>query len=145
MYIEVVRSDRTPKYGSSAEDKWKEVLQNKHWVYLLNNLRVRKIADHLYQGVQGRHLLTNPLYQNICGASNDSDANRLYLCHLKGSGAEKDFRCFIQILHNTSNDYPIHEKIVNTLTRDLDIGDIVSTHYHMTYHMTALAKMYLSN
>ena len=100
---------------------WKETIQSKHWIYLLGNLSVDKIVDHLYQGVDGKPLITLQVYQEIKKAKSIMEANTIFLLHLLTTGTVESLYLFGKVLQQTSDDYPIHEKILEKLKKDFTI------------------------
>ena len=102
-------------------NNWKEIIQSKHWVYLLGNLSVDKIVDHLYQGVDGKPLITLEVYQEIGKAKNVKEANKIFLLHLLTTGTVESLYLFGRVLQQTSDDYPIHEEILEKLKKDFTI------------------------
>ena len=103
-------------------DNWKEIIQSKHWVYLLGNLSVDKIVDHLYQGVDGKPLITLEVYDEIEKAKSKKEANKIFLKHLLNAGTEESLKFFCTVLQQTSGDYQIHEKILEKLNNDFKFG-----------------------
>ena len=116
----------TPSANSGECDdvpgNWKETIQSKHWVYLLGNLSVDKIVDHLYQGVDGKSLVTEEVHDEIENAKSKKEANKIFLKHLLNAGTEESLKLFCTVLRQTSNDYQIHEEILEKLKADFKFG-----------------------
>ena len=103
-------------------ESWKETLKGKHWVYLLKNLTVDKICDHLYQGVDGKSLVTEEVYDKIENAKSKKEANKIFLKHLLNAGTKENLKLFCTVLQQTSNHYQIHEEILEKLKTDFKFG-----------------------
>ena len=106
---------------SAPGKNWKEIIQSKHWVYLLGDLTVDKIVDQLYQGVDGKPLITLEVYQKIGKAKSIMEANKIFLLHLLTTGTVESLYLFGKVLKQTSDDYPIHEEILENLKRDFQL------------------------
>ena len=104
---------------------WKAVLQAKLWTYLNDNLNIKEIVEQLYEGVDGKSLLTEALYGKIKSATNIPDANALYLNHLKSSGGKRSFKNFYKILRQTQNKFDIHEEIADAILNEPLLAAIV--------------------
>ena len=102
-------------------DNWRETIQSKHWLYLLDNLSVDKIVNHLFQGVDGKPLITFQVYQKIGKANNTEEANSIFLLHLLTTGTAESLCVFGKVLQQTSHDYPIHEEILEKLKEDFPL------------------------
>ena len=103
-------------------DNWKEIIQTKHWVYLLDNLTVDKIVDHLYQGVDGKPLVTKEVRDEIENAKSKKEANKIFLKHLLNAGTEESLKLLCTVLQQTSGDYQIHKEILEKLNNDFKFG-----------------------
>ena len=101
---------------------WKDKLKGNHWVYLLGSLTVDKIVDHLYQGVDGKSLVTEEVYDEIENAKSKKEANKIFLKHLLNAGTEESLKLFCTVLQQTSGDYQIHEEILEKLKTDFKFG-----------------------
>ena len=104
---------------------WKNHLKTHHWTYLNENLNIKGIVEKLYEGVDGKSLLTDTLYGDIKSATNIPDANALYLNHLKSSGGKSSFIKFYKILRQTQDTIDIHEDIADRLKEDPVLSLIV--------------------
>ena len=104
---------------------WKDQLKTQHWMYLNDNLNIKGIVEQLYQGVDGKTLLTEALYGNIKSANNIPEANALYLNHLKNNGARNSFINFYTILRQTQGTIAIHKDIADRLKEDKVLSPIV--------------------
>ena len=102
-------------------DNWKETIQSKHWLYLLGNLCVDKIVNHLFEGVDKKPLITLEVYQEIGKAKKTKEANSIFLLHLLTTGTVESLYLFGKVLQQTSDDYPIHEKILKKLKEDFPL------------------------
>ena len=105
-----------------VSDNWKEKIRSKHWVYLLGNLTVYKIVDHLYQGVDGKSLVTEEVYDEIEKTKSKKEANRIFLKHLLNAGTEESLKLLCTVLQQTSGDYQIHKEILEKLNNDFKFG-----------------------
>ena len=103
-------------------DNWRETLQTKYWLYLLNNLAVNKIVDELYQGVEGVPLIIHQVYDEIRNAKSNKEANTIFMRHLLTAGTVKQFWLFCKVLHQTSDDYGVHEEILEKLKEDFNFN-----------------------
>ena len=78
---EVVRQP-TPSDNSGECDgeggSWKQTLRAKHWVYLVENLATGNIVNELYQGVDGKPLITDKVYDEIKAAKSREKSCLLY-------------------------------------------------------------------
>ena len=99
--------------AAPVKGDWKAVLQAKLWTYLNDNLNIKEIVEQLYEGVDGKSLLTEALYGKIKSATNIPDANALYLNHLKSSGGKRSFKNFYR--------YYVKHRINLTYTRKLQM------------------------
>ena len=102
-------------------DNWKETIQSKHWLYLLGNLCVDKIVNHLFQGVDGKPLITFQVYQNIRKANDTEEANSIFLLHLLTTGTAESLCVFGKVLQQTSHDYPTNKEIFEKLKEDFPL------------------------
>ena len=109
-------------------DNWKDVLL-RHWSYLIDNLNIGDVVDELYQGVDGRSLITALLYDTIKTVYTTRETNELYLRHLKNSGTIKSLIDFIAILRATPYKVPVHKEIADRLESDPDLSAAVSFVY----------------
>ena len=121
MYIILLKDSVFISFYFGTES-WKEKLKGNHWVYLLGNLTVDKICDHLYQGVDGKSLVTEEVYDEIENAKSKKEANKIFLKHLLNAGTEESLKLFCTVLQQTSNDYQIHEEILEKLKTDFKFG-----------------------
>ena len=103
-----------------ASCEWRKVIQLHHRVYLLENLCVKEIANQLLQGVDGKQLITDDIYERINHAVTKNDANEIFLEHLR-SKTLSDFEIFCKILQQTSKDYGVHEEVADRLEGDTRI------------------------
>ena len=87
----------------------------------MGNLSVDKIVNHLYQGVDGKPLITLQVYQEIRKAKSIMEANTIFLLHLLTTGTVESLYLFGKVLQQTSDDYPIHEEILDKLKKDFTI------------------------
>ena len=104
---------------------WKAVLRAKLWTYLNENLNIKEIVEQLYQGVDGKSLLTDTLYGQIKNASSGPQANALYLNHLKSSGGKRSFKNFYKILRQTQDTIEIHEEIADAIQNEPVLAAII--------------------
>ena len=102
-------------------DNWKEMIQSKHWLYLLGNLCVDKIVDHLFEGVDKKPLITLKVYQEIGKAKTTKEANSIFLLHLLTTGTAESLCLFSKVLQQTSHDYPTHKEIFEKLKEDFPL------------------------
>ena len=107
--------------SDNSGDKWKEIIQSKYWVYLLDNLSIDKMVDHLYQGVNGKPLIPLELYQEIGKAKSTKEANKIFLLHLLTTGTVENLYLFSKVLQQTSDGYPIHEEVLEKLKEDFNL------------------------
>ena len=77
--------------------------------------------DHLYQGVDGKPLITLEVYQEIGKAKNIMEVNKIFLLHLLTTGTVESLYLFGKVLQQISDDYPIHEEILEKLKKDFTI------------------------
>ena len=96
-------------------------MQTKYWLYLLSNLVVNKIVDELYQGVEGVPVITQQVYEKIERADSRKEANKIFMKHLLTAGTVKQFWSFCKVLHQTSDDYGVHEEILEKLKEDFKL------------------------
>ena len=75
----------------------------------VDNLSVNQIVDHLYQGEDGKPLVTVEVYQEIGKAKSTKEANNIFLLHLLTTGTVESLCLFGKGLQRTTDDYPIHE------------------------------------
>ena len=87
---------------------------------MLKALSVNNIVDHLLQGVDGKALITLKVYDEIGNAKSREEANKIFLMHLLTTGTIETFELFCKVLHKTSNDYAIHEDILERLKEDFN-------------------------
>ena len=88
----------------------------------LGSLHVNKIVDELYQGVEGVPLITQQVYDEIRNAKSNKEANTIFMRHLLTAGTVKQFWLFCKVLHQTSDDYGVHEEILEKLKEDFNIS-----------------------
>ena len=74
--------------------------------------------DHLYQGVDGKSLVTEEVYDDIENAKSQKEANKIFLKHLLNAATVESLYLFGKVLHQTSDEYPIHEEILEKLKVD---------------------------
>ena len=112
---------------------WRNVIQLRHRVYLLENVCIKEIANQLLQGMDGTQLITDDIFQRINHAVTKKDANEIFLEHLKCKTLSS-FDIFCKILRQTSRDYEVHEEVADRLEGDTRIW--VSPHtsaYYVIY------------
>ena len=101
---------------------WKQTLRAKHWVYLVENLATGNIVNELYQGVGGKPLITDKVYDEIKAAKSREESNVIFLHHLLSTGTEETLRLFCKVLQDTSVKYPVHEEILQNLQEDKQLS-----------------------
>ena len=99
----------------------------RHWTYLIENLNIRDVVNELYQGVDGRPLITDSLYGQIRAVYIGREANKIFLDQLITTGTMKSLIDFIAILHITQDKIPVHEEIADRLESDPDLSAAVSS------------------
>ena len=122
---EVVRQP-TPTANSGECDgeggRWKQTLRTKHWVFLVKDLAIGNIVNELYQGVGGKPLITDKVYDEIKAAKSREESNVIFLRHLLSTGTEETLRLFCKVLQDTSVKYPVHEEILQKLQEDKQLS-----------------------
>ena len=74
-----------------------------------------KIADKLFEGVDGNPLINEQTYEEILTSRSKLEANQLFLRHLMNSGTLNSVEKLCEVLQNTSQDHNIHQEIANIL------------------------------
>ena len=103
---------------------WKQTLRTKHWVYLVENLATGNMVNELYQGVGGKPLVTDKVYDEIKAAKSREESNVIFLRHLLSTGTEETLRLymFCKVLQDTSVKYPVHEEVLQKLQEDKQLS-----------------------
>ena len=97
---------------------WKDTLRKKHWVYLIDTLCIKKIVHHLFQGtVEGKHLITEAIYDTILSSTTKEECNVTFLRHLL-KGNHEQLVSFCKVLKDTSDNFAVHNDIVKRLESD---------------------------
>ena len=102
-------------------DDWKHILRQNYWTILIEKLNVKDIVETLYQGINGRPLVTDKIRNEIRAALDKRSANIIYLQHLKDTGGEKSLCYFFQILLETYEVYETHEELITIFKEDKDL------------------------
>ena len=116
----------TPSANSGECDgeggRWKQTLRTKHWVFLVKDLAIGNIVNKLYQGVGGKPLITDKVYDEIKAAKSREESNVIFLRHLLSTGTEETLRLFCKVLQDASDKYPVHEEILQKLQEDKQLS-----------------------
>ena len=67
-------------------------------------------------------LITFEVNDAIERAHNRKDANKIFMKHLLTAGTVEKFWAFCKVLHQASDDYPMHKEIFEKLKEDFNFN-----------------------
>ena len=110
---------------SGRYTNWNEYVARNHLNFLLNNLCSKEIVNYLWQGFDGKAIISERVKDEIENVLSRREANLKLLGYLLKAQRLPRFRRFIEVLRQSGSDYEVHEEVVNRLDRDQRLQDLI--------------------
>ena len=97
---------------------WNTRLRTKHWTTIIENANCSAITNRLFQGIDGRPIISSVVKQEVQASAAIERGNELVLDYIFENGSLESFRDFITVLKGSSDFSATHGKLAEILEQD---------------------------
>ena len=106
------------------DGSWSKHVKRKHLKYLLKHVVSKKILIEVYQGVDGKTIISDRVQEEITNVLSQEEANGILFRYLLKPKRLSRFKTFIEVLRRTSAAHEVHEEVVKRLEEDAYLQDV---------------------